>query len=152
VKHPHLTRERAAHDQPHDDLSAFGTTKLGILSVSHRGECFWMAFEQVEKAVVPLGVVEAGAFAVHLMRQTACRDDRNREVLVVALDRAGEPAAEVEASAGCRNRILQHAHLQWDDSARPPCAAVGHHRQGREHAVVDRLVSEERDVELVGHQ
>ena len=73
-----LRRHRAAHDQPHDDFGAFHAAERRVVArcvirVSASGSLL----EEVEKLLVPLGVVEAGALAVDLVRQAAGGDDRD---------------------------------------------------------------------------
>ena len=67
----HLRRECAAHRQPHDDLGAFHAAQRCELGLRHVGQLFGVLLEQVEKLLVPLGIVEAGALAMHLVRQAA---------------------------------------------------------------------------------
>ena len=84
-------------------------------------------------------VVEARALAVHLVRQPAGGDDRDLEVLRIALDRAAQRLAELVEAARA---------TESGTAARPSAAArcaAGHsrlvraeHRQRREAAVVER--------------
>jgi hypothetical protein len=97
------------HREPHHDLGAFEAAEFGVFGDRHAGEAFGIALEQVEEARIPRRVVEAGALAVHLVRKTAGRDDRDAQVVGVAFDRAAQRLAEPVEAACARNGKLQHA-------------------------------------------
>ena len=63
-----LRRKRAAHGEPHDDFGALEAAELRVFGDGHRSQLFRIALEQVEEALVPFGVVETRALAVHLVR------------------------------------------------------------------------------------
>ena len=149
----HLVRERAAHDEPHDDLGALEAAEPRVLGVGHRGEAGRVVGDRVEELVVPLRVVEARALAVHLVGEAAGGDDGHVDVLGVALDRAAQRLAQLVAAGGGRDRELEHADLQRDDLRRPLAVRpVEQHGHGREEPVVKRLALEVGQVELVGDQ
>ncbi len=149
----HLGRQRAAHGQPHHHLGAFVAAQPRVVGQRHVRQLLGIVLEQVEEALVPDGVVEAGALAVNLVRQPAGRHDRHPQVFRVALDGAAQRLPELVEAPRARHRQLQHAaHLQRHQLHRPARPVRAQHRQRREAAMVERLVLEERHVELVGHQ
>ena len=147
-----VRRQRTAHREPHDDLRPFAAAKLGVLGERHPGELLGVALEQIEEPAVPLGVVEAGTLAVHLVRQPARGDDRDLKILGVAFDRAPQRLPELVEPPRARHRKLQHAHRQRNDGDRPLGLVRNQHRQRREDAVVQRPMLVERHVELVRHE
>ena len=151
---PDVRRQGAAHHEPHDDLGSLEAAQRSIFSVRQLAQPLGILLDQLQELHVPGSVVEACPLAGHLMRQAAGGDDGDFEIFGVALDGAAQRLAELVAAAGRRNRKLQDAHDQRNDRRRPAAVRLParEHRQRREQAVVERLVLEERHVELVGHQ
>ena len=120
----------------------------------HIRQALGVVLEQVQELLVPRGVVEARALAVDLVRQAARGDDADLERLGVALDGAAQRLAQPVAAPRRGNGELQHAHLQRHQAHGPAGGRVAgaQHGQGREAAVVQRPVLEERHVELIRHQ
>ena len=147
-----VVRQRAAHRQPHHDFRAFVAAQFRVFGDRHVGELLGVALEEIEKALVPFRVVEAGALAMHLMRQATGREDRDLEVLRIAFDCAPQCLAELIEASRTRDRQLQHAHLQRHEFDGPLRLVRTQHRQRRKAAVIEGLVLEEGHVELIGHQ
>src|SRR6185503_5931910 len=82
--------ERAAHDEPHDDLGALVAAALHEVRDRHAGQALRVAVDQVEELAIPLLVVEPGALADHLVRETAGTDHRHLEIFGVTLDRLSQ--------------------------------------------------------------
>jgi hypothetical protein len=59
--------QRATHREPHDDFGALETAELRVVRDGHAGESFGVPFEEIEKLLIPLRVVESGALAVNLV-------------------------------------------------------------------------------------
>ena len=118
----------------------------------HAGQRDGIILQQVEEFLIPRRIVEAAALALHLMAQAARRHDRDGNILRIAFDRGAQRLAERVAAFRAGNRELQHAHLQRHDRHRPAALVRQQDRQRREAAMIQRLVLEERHVELVGHQ
>jgi len=117
---------RAAQDEPHDDLGTLDAAELGVLGVGHRREPFRIVLEKVEEALVPRRIVEAGALAVHLVREPAGGDDGDAQRIGLAFDRPPQRPAQPEAAPG-RDRELQHADLQRHHGG-GPAVLVRQHR------------------------
>src|SRR5262249_36263839 len=66
-----LVVERAAHDQPHHHLDAFGAGLAHVIDMRDLDELLRVFRQIVEKGLVPLAVDQAGARPADLMRQTA---------------------------------------------------------------------------------
>ena len=146
-------RQRAAGQQPHDDLGALHAAQGGVLGMGHAGEGDRVVLQHLHELGVPRRIVEAAALAVHLVRQAAGGHHRHLQVLRIALDGRADRLAQLVEAGGARHRELQHAALQRDDRHRPAVlVVVEQHRQRREAAVVEAPALEERHVELVGHQ
>ena len=122
-------RQRAAHRKPHDDFGAFEAAELGVFGDRHLGQLFRIAFEKIEKAPVPFGIVEAGALAMHLVRQTTGGDDCHAQIFGIAFDGASKCLAELVEAASGGNRKLQHAHLQRNETHRPFGLVRAQHRK-----------------------
>ncbi len=152
VHAPDTGRQRPACDHPHHELRALHAAQARVVGMGHAGEGDGILLVEVEQFVVPGGVVEAAALALHLVGQAPGGHQHDLQVLWIALDGVAQRLAELVAALGGRHRELQHAHLQRHDRDRPVRLVRHHHRQGREAAVVERLVLEEGHVELVGHQ
>ena len=84
---PDIRRQGAPHDQPHDDLGSLQAAEPGVIGMGHLGQLHRILFDHFQELHVPRRVVEPGALAVHLMRHATCCDDRDVQVLGVALDR-----------------------------------------------------------------
>src|SRR5690606_24643398 len=147
-----LRRERAAHDEPHDDLGALEAAARRVVRDRDLGELLGVVRQKLEELLVPRRVVEAAALAVHLVRETARADDRNLDVLRIAQDRLSQRLAELVAAARGRDRELQHADLERNDLARPIRLVRPQHGQRRHRTVVEAAVLEVRKIELVRRQ
>src|SRR5690606_8576562 len=147
-----LRRERAAHDEPHDDLGALEAAARRVVRDRDLGELLGVVRQKLEELLVPRRVVEAAALAVHLVRETARADDRNLDVLRIAQDRLAQRLAELVAALRRRYRELEHADLERHDAAGPVGLMRPEQGQRRERAVVEALVLEIREVELVGDE
>ena len=91
-----------------------------VLRVRHPRQLLRIAFEEVEKLLVPVGIVEAGALAVDLVRQAAGGDDRDATGPRDSFrSRGAAPARASQQRRADRNRKLQHADLQRHDRGRP---------------------------------
>src|SRR5262249_37403044 len=145
-------RERTAHREPVDDFGALEAAELRVFGDRHRGKLLGVALEEIEEPAVPCRVVESGALAVHLMRQSSGGADRTAQILGIALYRSPQRLPELVEAPGTRDRELQHAELQRNEPQRPLGLVRTQHRERREDAVVERAMLEERHVELVGHQ
>ena len=58
--------ERAAHDQPHDELDAFRARLAQILDVRNVTQLLRVTLEPVEEPIVPLSIDQPGARALEL--------------------------------------------------------------------------------------
>ena len=152
VHHTHQFRQRAAHDQPHDDFGAFHAALGGVVGNAHVHQRLWVCLQQVQEFGVPGFVEETCTFPVHLVRQAAGGHHGHVQVLGVALDGLAQRLAQLPHAPGAGYRQLQHAHLQRHHLARPRALRVSQHGQRRQEAMVHRLALEERHVELVSHQ
>src|SRR5437899_12134046 len=63
-----VRRQRTAHREPHDDLRPLEAAELRVFGNGHFSELFRIALEEIEEALVPGGIVEARALAMHLVR------------------------------------------------------------------------------------
>jgi len=95
----HLRRQGPAHDQPHHDLGALEPAHRRELGERHPGQTHRILLDELEEFSVPARVVEAGALAMHLMREPAGGDDRDPEVRGIALDRPAQRLAQPVAAA-----------------------------------------------------
>src|SRR5450830_855313 len=102
----HIGRQGSTHDQPHDDLGPLQTAQTGKLGLRHAGQALRVLLDQVQKALIPGWVVEAGAFAVHLVRQAARGHHRHFQIVRVALDGTAQRLAQLVATAGRRHGEL----------------------------------------------
>ena len=152
MRAPHARRQRAAHRKPHHDFGALEAAELGELGDGHGSELLGIVLEEVEEFLVPRGIVEARALAVDLVRQTAGGDDRDLQVLGVALDGATQRLSELVEAARLGHGELQHAHCKRYHRHRPRGLVGTKHGQRRENPVIQRPVLIERHVELVGHE
>ena len=119
----HLGRQRATHDQPHDDFRALDAAALRIVGDGQFGQLLGILFEELEKLHVPFRVVETRALAADLMGEPAGADDRDLDVLRKTQDRFAQRAPEREATPRGRDRKLQHADLQrHDGDTGQPCS------------------------------
>src|SRR5438105_738580 len=141
--------QRAAHRQPHDAFDAFGAAKAHIVDVPHAGELHRVFLEQLEKAHVPFGVVEAGALAVHLVRQAAGTDDHHLQILGIRFHRTTHCLPELVAAHCGRQRILQHVNLDRNDRSWPVRLVRPKEAQWRIEAVIERLFLEDGEIEFL---
>lgn len=149
---PRPAGERAAHREPHDLLRPLGAAEPDVVGVLHRGERLRVTIDQLEKARVPLGVVEAGALAVQLVREPAGADHDHLQVLRVGLDRAPHRLAELVAAPRRGDRVLEHVDLDRHDLSRPVGRGRPEHRERRMAAVIDRQLLEHGEVEFLVHE
>src|SRR5579862_9962212 len=148
----YAAREGATHDEPHDDLGALEAAAFGVLGDGELGELLRFLLQQLEELHVPRRVVEAGALPVDLVGESAGADDRDLEILGVALDRLAQRLAEIEATLCRGNRELEHSDLQRNDRSGPLRFVRPDERKWREAAVVESLRLKVRQVELIGNE
>src|SRR5262245_19996740 len=86
MKFSDLRRHRAAHKQPHDNFAAFPSAQSSVFGGGDVAEPFRILFETLHEFHIPWSVVEPGAFAMNLMREAACRDDRDFQVFRITED------------------------------------------------------------------
>ncbi len=145
-----LVVERAAHDQPHDHLDAFGAGLAHVLDVRDARELLRVLAEAVEEGLVPLAVDQAGARAGDLVREPAGAEDDDLEVLGIGLDRLADRLAEHVAAMPGGRRIHHHVDRKRDHRARPVILRLPEqevHRHGE--PVVDLHLVDDGEVELV---
>ena len=144
-----LVVERAAHDQPHHHLDAFGAGLAHVFEMRDARELLRVLGEVVEEGLVELAVDQAGARPADLVRHAAGAEDHDPQVLRIGLDRLADRLAEHEAAMPGRRRIEHHVDRERDDRARPFLRRAEHqvHRHGQ--AVIDLHLVADGEIELV---
>src|ERR1019366_6109658 len=71
MQHPHALVQRAAHDQPHDQLDALRARLAQILEMLDAHECLRIRTDGVEKMIVEFLVDQARPLSLPLLRQAA---------------------------------------------------------------------------------
>ena len=142
----------AAHGHPHDDFRAFRSTATYQLRMRQSLEHFGLLNEQPQELLVPFGVVEAGAFAVDLVRQPAGADHDHLQVFREGFDGAPHGLAELVTARGGWQRVLEHIDGDRQNGARPGWLVRPHQRQRRIATMVERPVLEHGHVEFLVYQ
>ena len=146
----HVVVERAAHDQPHDHLDAFGARLAHIFDVRDASELLRVLAEIIEKGLVPLPVDQAGARAADLVRHTACSEDDDVQILGIGFHRLANRLAEHKAAVPRRRWVHDNVDGQRDDRAGPLVLRlteqkVHRHRQ----AMIDLHLVDDGKIELI---
>jgi hypothetical protein len=147
-----LVVERAAHDEPHHHLDAFGAGLAHVIDVRNLGELLRVLGQIIEEVLVPFAVDQAGARTGNLVRQSAGAEDHHLEVFRIGFHRLADGAAEHVAAMTGRRRIHHDIHSERNHRARPVRILVDLAEQKvhrHRHAVVDLHLVADGQIEFV---
>ena len=147
-----LVAERAAHDQPHDQLDALRARFAQILDMRHLAQGLGVLDQLLDEVEVELLVDQPGAGALELVAHAAGAPDLHVDVFREALDSRLDAFAEAEAAVARRRRVGDHVDRERDDLARPGLRFAVDHAQRHGAAVVDVHLVHDGHVELVEDQ
>ena len=141
--------ERAAHDEPHDELDAFRAGFAHVVDVRHFGELVGFIHDAIEKAVVEFFVDETCARTLQLMAHAAGAPDLHVQIFVERIDGAADRLAELITAIAGRRRVLHDVHCKRNDLARPRLRLAEHQRQRHGEPMIDIHAIDEREIEIV---
>ncbi len=147
-----LVVERAAHDEPHHHLDAFGAGLAHVFEMRNLDEPLRILRQIIEERLVPFRVDQAGARPRNLVRQAAGTEDHNAQIVRIGLHRLLDGAPEHEAAVAGRRRIHHDVDGERNHRARPVRLLVDLAEQEihrHRHAVIDFHLVADGEVELV---
>ena len=115
--------ERAAHDEPHDELYTFRARFAQVLLARNAREGLGIRDDVVEETRVELLVDEAGARTLELVAHAARAPDLHVEIRIEAVDRAAQRPAKLITAKSRGRRVLHDVHRERDHEAGPGVSA-----------------------------
>src|SRR3546814_3987825 len=107
--------ERAAHDQPHDQLNPFAAGLTQIFYMLDPACLFAFADKHVHETVVPLAIKQACTRALKLVAHAASAPDLDVEVLGKALDCTRNGLSQSPAAIPAWHRVGDAIDSPRDD-------------------------------------
>src|SRR5258706_12982789 len=105
VRGPHGGRESAAHHQPHHHLDTLRASLAQVLDVLDASSGLRISYQQVEEALVELGIPQTRSLTLKLVRETAGADHQDPLDPRVRLDRSPDRLAQHETAMSSGGRV-----------------------------------------------
>ena len=78
--------QRAAHDVPHDQFDAFRTRFAQVFDVINLTACIRLVDQQIHEAGIPVGIDQARALVLQLVRHAPGTKNTDFQVFALALN------------------------------------------------------------------
>src|SRR5687768_11951090 len=120
------SRERATHDQPHDQLDALGTRLAQVTLARNARQRLGVADHGVQEGIVELLVDESGAWALELVTHATRAPDLHVQIPVETVDGAANGLAQLVTAIARGRRVLHHVHREGNHAAGPGLRLAEH--------------------------